>query len=510
MEAEIPPKDISMAFYLNASEMFPENEWVISSKHIPLTLFTEKKIDSFIGIEGNISMAMQDKNIDYAMTSNLDPYYAWESDFRTYFGDPTLEPVDFHQEEEHLAVLWQLKEDNWLQPSSQIASTNGSIFGNLLILNESQSVEFSDVETIFWVSNHTDTMVQEYLERNDGATVETCDFSQVSGFCNIEDTQLTNLFAHRELHLVYVNTRKRESIYPLVQEPKRNGKDMSEAMVKDAVLAETSRLTSLKALALAHPKPFIATGLAVLVLTAGTVVFYDSIFGEEVPDYTLIDFDPSVARAFAQGLVDLGHPQWEGRMSGSEQEMLTSESIMDNFLKWAIKLNSIPSMYLCSVSILNPSSDIAPRAPLVKPAWLVLVAQEDVNEQSFFEHRSEFVIQGYSGSIQLNGFEDAPLVDLGHVNDENIDWASASGGIILISAGGDSSQNAIVWENGPTNGALGAIMVNEEYNCDKLVQGDCVPIFKAGIYSRIIAANQGQVPEDFPYFCCQKCRTRTT
>ena len=67
--------------------------------------------------------------------------------------------------------------------------------------------------------------------------------------------------------------RKRESIYPLVQEPKRNGKDMSEATVKDAVLAETSRLTSLKALALAHPKPFIATGLAVLVLTAGTVVF---------------------------------------------------------------------------------------------------------------------------------------------------------------------------------------------------------------------------------------------
>ena len=77
-----------------------------------------------------------------------------------------------------------------------ILVTLHSTFGNLLILNESQSVEFSDVETIFWVSNHTDTMVQEYLERNDGATAETCDFSQVSGFCDIEDTQLTNLFAH--------------------------------------------------------------------------------------------------------------------------------------------------------------------------------------------------------------------------------------------------------------------------------------------------------------------------
>ena len=71
---------------------------------------------------------------------------------------------------------------------------------------------------------------------------------------------------------------RRESNHPLVQEPKRYGKDMSEATVKDAVLAETSRLTSLKALALTHPKPFIASGLAILVLTAGTVVFYDSIF----------------------------------------------------------------------------------------------------------------------------------------------------------------------------------------------------------------------------------------
>ena len=280
---------------------------------------------------------------------------------------------------------------------------------------------------------------------------------------------------------------------------------MSEAMVKDAVLAETSRLTSLKALALAHPKPFIATGLAVLVLTAGTVVFYDSIFGEEVPDYTLIDFDPSVARAFAQGLVDLGHPQWEGRMSGSEQEMLTSESIMDNFSKmgYQVKLNTfdVPMFSIDS----EPIFGYCTPGTLGQAGLARSCGPEDVNrEQSFFEHRSEFVIQGYSGSIQLNGFEDAPLVDLGHVNDENIDWASASGGIILISAGGDSSQNAIVWENGPTNGALGAIMVNEEYNCDKLVQGDCVPIFKAGIYSRIIAANQGQVPEDFPLISVAK------
>ena len=203
MEAEVPPKDISMNFYLNASEMFPENEWVISSKHIPLTLFTEKKIDSFIGMEGNISMGMQDKNINFAMTSNLDPYYAWESDFRTSFGDPNLEPVDYHQEQEHLAVLWQLKEDNWRQPSTQISSTNGSIFGNLLILNQSQSVEFSNVQNIFWVSNHSETMVQEYLNRNAESAAQTCDFSEISGFCEVENSKLTNQYAH-EIYIWFV------------------------------------------------------------------------------------------------------------------------------------------------------------------------------------------------------------------------------------------------------------------------------------------------------------------
>ena len=35
MEAEVPPKDISMNFYLNASEMFPESEWVISFLNKP-------------------------------------------------------------------------------------------------------------------------------------------------------------------------------------------------------------------------------------------------------------------------------------------------------------------------------------------------------------------------------------------------------------------------------------------------------------------------------------------
>ena len=30
-----------------------------------------------------------------------------------------------------------------------------------------------------------------------------------------------------------------------------------------------------------------------------------------------IDFDTDRTREFAQALVDLGHPEWEGRMSGT-------------------------------------------------------------------------------------------------------------------------------------------------------------------------------------------------
>ena len=67
--------------------------------------------------------------------------------------------------------------------------------------------------------------------------------------------------------------------------------------------------------------------------SGGAVVYGDEIldFIQGEPEYVLIDFDTDKTREFAQTLVDLGHPEWEGRMSGTVEEENTANAIKSNF-----------------------------------------------------------------------------------------------------------------------------------------------------------------------------------
>ena len=51
-------------------------------------------------------------------------------------------------------------------------------------------------------------------------------------------------------------------------------------------------------------------------------------FGEDY-DYELIEFDQNQARMYAEEIVALGHPTWEGRMSGTVEEANTSQYVLD-------------------------------------------------------------------------------------------------------------------------------------------------------------------------------------
>ena len=63
--------------------------------------------------------------------------------------------------------------------------------------------------------------------------------------------------------------------------------------------------------------------------SGGVVIYGDEIldFVQGEPEYVLIDFDTGKTREFAQTLVDLGHPEWEGRMSGTVEEENTANAI---------------------------------------------------------------------------------------------------------------------------------------------------------------------------------------
>ena len=72
----------------------------------------------------------------------------------------------------------------------------------------------------------------------------------------------------------------------------------------------------------------IAIGISLLMLTTVLIIQPSWLgFGEDY-EYELIDFDQQQARIFAQELVDLGHPEWEGRMSGTVEESNTSQYIL--------------------------------------------------------------------------------------------------------------------------------------------------------------------------------------
>ena len=77
----------------------------------------------------------------------------------------------------------------------------------------------------------------------------------------------------------------------------------------------------------------LVTGVIIIGITGGGLLYGDDLLewvqGE--PDYVLIEFDANQTREYAQGLVELGHPEWGGRLSGTVEEENTAQSIKTNF-----------------------------------------------------------------------------------------------------------------------------------------------------------------------------------
>ena len=157
--------------------------------------------------------------------------------------------------------------------------------------------------------------------------------------------------------------------------------------------------------------------ISILVIggSGGAVVYGDEIldFIQGDPEYVLIDFDTDKTREFAQTLVDLGHPEWEGRMSGTVEEENTANAIKSNFTSMGIpstmdefdvnmfEIGDEPDLSICMPGdIGNFFGGPAP------------CSTADVNRQiTQFTHREDYVIQGYSGSVDIFHTENADIVD---------------------------------------------------------------------------------------------------
>ena len=236
-------------------------------------------------------------------------------------------------------------------------------------------------------------------------------------------------------------------------------------------------------------------GIMLLGTMGGALLYGDDVIewiqGE--PDYQLIEFDTTSARGYAQSLVDLGHPEWEGRMSGTIEEHNTADFIKANFTSMGIPSTledfDVPMFVIDD----EPELGICHAGDIGQTLPAFACGATDVNADFItFEHRSDFVLQGYSGSSFIRYVDDIDVVDLGTGN-ESADWATGAGSVVLVHMTQDTESNTALFKRASENDVEGLILINERQNCDDLVSGDCIPYFKSVDISAIdnIPINMG-------------------
>jgi hypothetical protein len=228
------------------------------------------------------------------------------------------------------------------------------------------------------------------------------------------------------------------------------------------------------------------------------VVFNPSLIGlgEDEPVYEPIDFDASQVRWYAEELVALGHPEWEGRMSGSPEEAAAAEMILDNLtaMGYSPQLNT----YSVPMFAINSAPQIAMCIPTIGFLTGPSCDSGFGAQITTFEHRSDYVIQGYSGSADIQFGQNMELIDLDDGTDDSL-WSSASGKVGIIRGGGNIDGNTGMYIKAAENSLAGLFRINNQTNCGQIEADDCVPIFKSIRVDDMKAANSGSIPEDIPF-----------
>lgn len=279
----------------------------------------------------------------------------------------------------------------------------------------------------------------------------------------------------------------------LETESELNTADVDEVLGDGLPWWKTTDLMSILALT--------AIGVAVLMVTA-VFVFQPAWLGFSPNyEYELIDYDAAQTRAYAEDLVSFGHPDWEGRMSGTDEEANASAYIAAAFESMGMTatdhmyqvpmhhVNSEPSLRICVQGFGGNSPCEGPLA----------IGSNIIS----FQHRVDYVIQGFSGQSAYTFQEDVPLTDLGNGSDDAM-WASAGGTVGYVRGGGTVGGNTGLMSKAAENNLAGLIRVNKDYNCGKIEGNDCVPIFKGTGLDDVTAANGGSIPTDLPFIAMSK------
>ena len=249
-------------------------------------------------------------------------------------------------------------------------------------------------------------------------------------------------------------------------------------------------------------KIIAAIGLSVLMISAVLIIQPAWLgFGDEL-EFELIEYDASMARQYAQSLVDLGHPEWDGRMSGTDEEAAAAQMIEQHFK--SLGMDTTLHSYEVEMHHVNAEPSLQVCTPGNLPFPVPPCSAADLGSVAYtFEHRIDYVIQGFSGSSLFQFGDNVPIVDLGNGSEDSL-WQEASGQIGYVRGGGSITGNTALMSKAAENDLVSLIRVNKDYNCGKVELNDCVPIFKGTSIEAITEANGGTVPTELSFIAMSK------
>ena len=307
----------------------------------------------------------------------------------------------------------------------------------------------------------------------------------VIGMSKWEGMSVKELKAELKSRKITQNGNKKEIIEKL------EDSEIIDAKIVNDNLSEEVKNKIYQGFVVLRNTPVPTLGIIVILLigtSGGAFLYSDEIMefiGEDV-EYTLIDFDIEQTKSYTQTLVNLGHPEWEGRLSGTIEEKNTADSIKYNFSEMGIPSTleefSVPMFVMGNqfeLSTCKPG-DVGDILGGISPCSLA-DANREITE---FEHREDYVIQGYSGFTDIRYADYVEIVDLNRGSSDE-SWSSASEkiGLVWIREGGEdipaTESNTILFKRAQENQLLALILVNDKTNCAGLIEGDCVPYFKS-------------------------------